>query len=215
MSRKAIFFLVFFLLLGISFLSYYYYSYKSAPRELKVFGQPGHKVGSFSFLNQLGDTITDQDVRGKIRVVEYFFTTCEGICPKMNDNMSHVYQTFRGQNDLLILSHTVDPETDTVEQMKRYASKFDADPAQWLFLTGDKKELYEMAINSYLVTAVNANDTGKKVTPAFIHSEFFILVDPYDRVRGSYDGTKTDEVEELMDDIGELRREIAREESKQ
>lgn len=205
-NKTSLFLLVFFMLLGIAFLSYWYFQYKQVPKRLPTYGNPGHHVESFSFINQDGKTITEKDLEGKIYVVEYFFTTCEGICPKMNENMAKVYQHFRGQNDVSILSHTVDPETDTVEQLKRYSLKFDADPAQWNFVTGDKMELYKMAINSYLVTAVE-DTTQKDIMPDFIHSEKFVLIDKEKHIRGSYDGTKEDEVKKLIADIKELKKE--------
>ena len=194
------------MLLGVAFLSYYYFEYKQIPKRLPTYGNPGHHVEDFSFTNQDGKTITNKDLDGKIYVVEYFFTTCEGICPKMNDNMAKVYEAFRGQNAVAILSHTVDPETDTVEQLKRYSLKFDADASQWNFVTGPKAALYNMAINSYLVTAVE--DTNhKEVLPDFIHSEKFVLVDKEKHIRGSYDGTNASDVKKLISDILELRKE--------
>ncbi|MBK7691185.1 MAG: SCO family protein [Bacteroidetes bacterium] len=207
-NKTSLFLLVFFMLLGVGFLSYYYFQYKQVPKHLPTYGNPGHHVEPFSFTNQEGKTITEKDLEGKIYVVEYFFTTCEGICPKMNDNMAKVYATFRGQNDVAILSHTVDPETDTVEQLKRYSLKFDADPTQWNFVTGDKMELYKMAINSYLVTAVE-DTTQKDIMPDFIHSEKFVLVDKEKHIRGSYDGTSPAEVAKLISDIKELQKEYA------
>ncbi len=207
MRPSRIFILVFLMLLGISFLAYYYYEYKQSPRTLPMLGTPGHKVGDFSFINQDGDTITQQDVNGKIRVIEYFFTTCKGICPKMNENMTEVYKAYRGDQDVMILSHTVDPETDTVEQMKRYADKHEADGKQWLFLTGPKLDLYQMAVRSYLITAVDDRDYNKTITPDFIHSQYFVLVDKFNNVRGAYDGTNRKKVEQLIKDIKELKRE--------
>ena len=173
---------------------------------MTTYGNPGHKVAPFTFTNQDGQPFTEKNMEGKIYVVEYFFTTCEGICPKMNDNMVSVFQAYRGQNDVAILSHTVDPETDTVEQLKRYALKYDADPAQWNFVTGDKQALYSMAINSYLVTAVE-DTTQKDIMPDFIHSEKFVLVDKEKHIRGVYDGTQKGEVDKLIKDIAELRKE--------
>lgn len=120
--------------------------------------------------------------------------------------MTRVAAAFRGQNDVAILSHTVDPETDTVAQMKRYAETLDADPTQWHFLTGNKHDLYSMAINSYLVTVVE-DTTKKDVLPEFIHSEKFVLVDKEKHIRGVYDGTKANEVDQLIKDINELRKE--------
>ena len=207
MNNSRIFILVFLMLLGVSFLAYYYYEYKQSPRALPTLGNPGHKVGDFSFVNQEGDTITQKDVNGTIRVIEYFFTTCKGICPKMNENMTEVHKAFRGDKEVMILSHTVDPETDTVEQMKRYADKHEADVSQWHFLTGPKLDLYEMAIQSYLITAVEDGDYDTKITPDFIHSQYFVLVDKYNSVRGAYDGTNPEKVDKLIEDIKELKRE--------
>jgi protein SCO1/2 len=205
-NKIAVILITFFMLLGIAFLGYYYFTYKQHPRRLTTYGNPGHKVAPFSFTNQDGKIVTEKDLEGKIYVVEYFFTTCQGICPKMNDNMAKVYQAFRGQNDIAILSHTVDPETDTVEQLKRYSLKYEADASQWNFVTGDKQALYDMAINSYLVSAVE-DTTQKNILPDFIHSEKFVLIDKEKHIRGIYDGTNAGDVKKLIDDIIELRKE--------
>lgn len=207
MNGTRIFILVFLMLLGIAFLAYYNYEYNQNPRTLPTLGSPGHTVGDFSFVNQDGDTITHDDVNGKIRIVEYFFTTCKGICPTMNENMTEVYRAFRGDENVLILSHTVDPITDTVEQMKRYADKHEADSKQWHFLTGAKLDLYEMAVRSYIITAVESKDYETKITPDFIHSQYFILVDKFNKVRGAYYGTDKEKVEQLIEDIKDLKKE--------
>jgi len=209
-NPTSIFLLLFFMVLGGAFLAYYYYEYKMSPRALPTYGNEGHKVLPFSFINQNGMITTEKDVEGKIQVVEYFFTTCEGICPKMNENLAKVYKRFKGDKDVVFLSHTVDPKTDTAEQMKRYASKFDADPNQWFFLTGERQQLYKQAINSYLITAVPAKDTANQVLPDFIHSEFFILVDQDKNIRGNYDGTVWKEVKDLIADIKTLKEEKER-----
>ncbi|HOZ51217.1 MAG TPA: SCO family protein [Chitinophagaceae bacterium] len=206
MNKTAIILITFFMLLGIGFLGYYYTTMMNVPKRLNYYGNPGHKVESFSFTNQEGKTITEKDLEGKIYVVEYFFTTCKGICPKLNENMSKVYQTFRGQNDIAFVSHTVNPETDTVQQLKLYSLKFDADPNQWIFLTGDKHDLYSMAINSYLVAAVD-DTTKKEILPDFIHTKYFVLVDKEKRIRGTYDGTNDGSVQQLIGDIKVLRKE--------
>jgi protein SCO1/2 len=205
-KNTVLIYITFFMLLGMAFLGFYYKTYMKFPRRLPTYGNPGHHVLPFSFTNQDGKTITEKDVAGKIYVVEYFFSTCEGICPKMNENMTKVYQTFRGQADFAILSHTVDPETDTVEQLKSYSQRFEADAAQWHFLTGDKHALYDMAIHSYLVTAVE-DTTQKNILPDFIHSEKFVLVDKEKHIRGTYDGTNLKEVDKLIEDIKELKKE--------
>lgn len=205
-NKTTIILVTFFMLLGIAFLGYYYSSMMSRPKRLNYYGNPGHHVGPFSFTNQDGKTITEKDVQGKIYVVEYFFTTCKGICPKLNENMSKVYNEFRGQNDIAILSHTVNPETDSTKQLKAYSLKFDADPAQWIFLTGDKHSLYDMAVNNYLVAAVD-DTTKKQILPDFIHTKYFVLVDKEKCIRGTYDGTNKGSVQQLIGDIKLLRKE--------
>jgi protein SCO1/2 len=203
MKKTTIFLVSFFILLAAVFMTYYYKTTREQPKVLPVLGNPGHTVDTFSFINQDGKIITQNNVKGKICVVEYFFTTCKGICPKMNENMRDVYQAFRGNRDILILSHTVDPLKDTVIAMKAYSMKFDADPEQWLFLTGDKKKLYDMARFSYLVTAVD--DTANvDIKSDFIHTNRFVLVDKKGHVRGSYIGTDKNGVNQLIGDIKQL-----------
>ena len=205
-NKTATILIIFFMLLGVAFLGYYYTTMKSVPKRLNYYGNPGHTVASFSFTSQEGKVITEKDMEGKIYVVEYFFTTCEGICPKLNENMSKVYNEFRGQRDVAFLSHTVHPEVDSVPLLKAYSLKFDADPEQWIFLTGGKHELYDMAVNSYLVAAVD--DTARKeVLPDFIHTKYFVLVDKEKRIRGTYDGTSAGSVQQLIGDIKTLRKE--------
>lgn len=196
----------FFIVFAAVFMTYYYTQTRDLPKKLPILGNPGHRVSDFSFTNQDGKTVTLANVDGKIRIVNYFFTTCKGICPRMNENMTKVYQAYRGNNDILILSHTVDPKKDTVGAMKAYSMHFDADPNQWMFLTGDKKALYEMARDEYLVTAVDDTATAD-INSDFIHSERFILVDKGGRIRGQYDGLNAGEVNQLIGDIKELLKE--------
>lgn len=205
-NKIAVILISFFIILAAVFMTYFYKVTREQPKTLKVIGNPGHKVKPFAFVNQEGKTITNADVAGKIYVVEYFFTTCKGICPRMNENMSKVYTAYRGKNDVMILSHTVDPLKDTVGAMKAYSLRFDADPKQWEFLTGSKKELYDMARYSYLVTA--ADDTAiTDIESDFIHTDRFVLVDRGGRIRGQYKGTDIGEVNQLIGDIGELLKE--------
>ncbi len=155
-KKTTIILVSFFIVLGAVFMSYAYKMTREGSKPtLPVLGNPGHKVAAFSFTNQDGQTITNKDVAGKVYVVEYFFSTCKGICPRLNQNMTRVYKTFRGNKDLLILSHTVDPKHDTVQALKAYSLRYDADPSQWLFLTGDKQQLYNMARYSYLIEATD------------------------------------------------------------
>lgn len=161
----------------------------------------GHTIGNFSFLNQDGKTITQKDVKGKVFVAEYFFTTCGTICPRMNKQMQRVQKKFANNPKLKILSFTVMPEVDTVEQMKLYAIGHKAISEQWHFLTGDKKELYNLARKSFFVLkpaeAENLGDAGSD----FIHTNNFVLVDKGMQIRGYYDGTSAKDVSVLLEDI--------------
>jgi protein SCO1/2 len=205
-KKVTIILISFFILLAAVFMVYFYKETRVDPKKLPVIGEQGHKVRPFAFTNQEGQTVTQEAVQGKIFIVEYFFTTCKGICPRMNENMSKVYSAFRGNDDVKILSHTVDPKKDTVAAMKEYSLRFDADPKQWMFLTGDKKELYDMARYSYLVTA--ADDTATvDIAADFIHTDRFVLVDRYGKIRGQYEGTKDATVNLLITDIKELLKE--------
>lgn len=212
MSRKktGLILLVFFILLAAGFFAFYNKEYQARPQRLSVLGQPGHRVDTFTFIDQSGKAITQQDLAGKIYVVEYFFTTCESICPKMNDNMAKIYAAFRGNDQVKIMSHTVDPEVDSPAVLKAYSLKFDADPNQWHFVTGTKQRLYEMAVNSYLL-ALAEDSTNPKVMPDFIHTPNFVLVDGkgYIRGKGSYDGTNMADVNQLIGDMKLLLKEEA------
>lgn len=202
-NKVTIFLMSFFILLAAVFMTYYYKESQANPKRLPVFGNPGHHVKPFAFWNQDSLLITQEDMDGKIYVVEYFFTTCKGICPRMNENMSKVYEAFQGRDDFRILSHTVDPKKDTVGAMKEYSLRYQADPRQWMFLTGDKKELYDMARYSYLITASDDTVTVD-IQGDFIHSDRFVLVDRKGRIRGQYQGTDMGEVNQLIGDIKEL-----------
>lgn len=164
-------------------------------------------VQSFSFANQDGKTITQKDVAGKVYVAEYFFTTCKGICPKMNANVKKLSLEFAGEPDFRILSYTVDPETDTVGRMKRYADSLGADGGKWWFLTGRKDSLYSLARGSYLLDDPKNNDVN--INEQFIHTQFLALVDKSGRVRKIYDSLKKDELDELEKDIKILLKETA------
>ena len=167
----------------------------------------GHKIGSFEFSNQNNERITDADVKGKVFVAEYFFTTCGTICPKMNVQMQRVQKAYSGNKDLKIFSFTVNPEVDDVAQMKSYAEGHGADDKQWWFLTGTKEKLYHLARTSFFVLkpaeAKNLGDVGSD----FIHTNNFVLVDKKMRIRGYYDGTSVEEVDQLIHDIEHLLEE--------
>lgn len=168
-----------------------------------------HTIQNFSFTDQDGKMITEKDFDNAIYVTDFFFTTCHSICPKMSTHMQRIAEKFKGNAEVKFLSHTVDPETDTVEQLKRYAIKHKADPKQWMFVTGDKKALYDIARTGYLLDA-GVGDGGPD---DFIHTQNFALIDKDKRIRGYYDGTNTAEMDQLIKDIELLLAEYRYKES--
>jgi protein SCO1/2 len=202
MKKKTIIYIGFFVLLLAGF-------YIGLKATIPGFGDVRlpvlNYVQPFSFTKQDNQIITQKDVAGKVYIAEYFFTTCKGICPKMNTNMKDLYNKFKDEKGFVILSHTVDPETDTVGRMKRYADSIGASASNWWFLTGSKDSLYKAARISYLLDdPKNGND---KIENQFIHTQFFALVDKSGRVRKIYDGLKKDELNELENDIPKLLNE--------
>jgi protein SCO1/2 len=164
-----------------------------------------NSVQPFSFVKQDSTVVTQKDLANRVYVAEYFFTTCMGICPKMNKNMQVVYEKFKNNPDFLILSHTVNPENDSVPVLKRYADSLGASPNNWWFLYGSKTDLYKSARESYLLD--DPKNSSKNIDDQFLHTQFFALVDKQGRVRGIYDGIKKDEVDQLMLDIKEIIKE--------
>lgn len=162
-----------------------------------------HTVQPFSFINQYNDTVTEKAIDNKIFVTDFFFVSCQSICPKMSSQLVHVQNAFKTDNDVLILSHTVNPSNDTVEVLNGYAQSYGAIKNKWHFLTGNKKALYDMARYSYLVNALEDDGTAE----GFLHSELFILVDAQKRIRGMYDGTDSVAVVKLISDIKLLKQE--------
>lgn len=156
-----------------------------------------HKIADFSLVNQWGDTITQEDFTGKIYVADFFFTTCLTICPVMSDHMSELQQAFAQDEQVLFLSHTVTPEIDSVPVMRAYAEKKGAIPGKWHLVTGDKKKLYELARKSYLVVKTDGDGGPFDM----IHTENFVLVDSKKQIRGYYDGTSAEAMEQLKADI--------------
>ncbi len=166
-------------------------------------------VQPFSFVNQNGEAFTDNDMKGKVSVVEYFFTTCQGICPKLNNNMKQVYNQYKGNEEVQFISHTSMPEIDSVPVLKRYADSLGADSRQWIFLTGRKDSLYQMARRSYLLD--DPTNSVKNINDQFIHTQFWALVDKQGRVRAQiYDGLKSNEIKKLVKQIDILLEEEER-----
>lgn len=160
-----------------------------------------HTISDFSFISHLGDTVTNDILEDKILITDFFFTTCPTICIDMSKNMAKIQEEFLAEKRVMLLSHTVDPERDSVPQLYDYAERYNVVPRKWLLLTGDKKELYDMARNSYLISAAIPGDGGEH---DFIHDNHFVLVDKEGRVRGFYDGTSDEDVERCMDDAKKL-----------
>jgi protein SCO1/2 len=156
-----------------------------------------HYIQNFSLINQFGDTITEANFDQSIYVADFFFTTCRSICPKMTKQMARVQEAFNTNDDVKLLSHSVTPVIDSVEVLAAYASAFGAMPNKWHLVTGDKKHIYELARKSYFAVT----DAGNGDEHDFIHTENFVLIDKNRQIRGFYDGTTTEEVDQLIEDI--------------
>lgn len=199
MSKKLLLYVVFFTLLLIGF---FYFVFRGTD-NWKVKLPTLSYVKPFHFTNQDAQPVTDADLLNKITVVEYFFTTCKGICPKLNTNMKDIYTQFKNEPDFQIFSHTCNPETDSVSVLKHYADSLQVDTKKWIFITGRKDSLYQMARSSYLLD--DPKNNVEKIEDQFIHTQFFALVDRNGKVRGKiYDGLKAVEVQQLKVDIARL-----------
>lgn len=161
-----------------------------------------HTIADFSLVNQNGKTITQDDYKNKIYVADFFFTTCQTICPIMTDHMVKIQNKLKDDPQVMLLSHTVTPEIDSVAQLKKYALEKGVDDSKWNLVTGDKKEIYDLARKSYLA----AKDVPFEENE-LIHTENFVLVDKKKRIRGFYDGTDPEAIEALMHDIEVLEKE--------
>jgi len=162
-----------------------------------------HTISNFSLTNQNGKTITQEDYKNKIYVADFFFTTCQTICPIMTDNMVLLQNELKNDPHVLLLSHSVIPEIDSVGQLKKYALEKGVDDSKWNLVTGDRKQIYDLARKSYLAV----KDFPDEQEYGMIHTENFVLIDTQRRIRGIYDGTNTDEINNLLEDIEILKRE--------
>ena len=160
-----------------------------------------HKISDFKLTNQNGKEITQANYKDKIYVADFFFTTCQDICPVMTKNMYQIQEELKNDNQILLLSHTVIPEVDTVEQLKEYAVENNVDDSKWNLVTGDKKQIYELARKSYL--AVEDRNYSEY---DMIHTENFMLIDKEKQIRGFYDGTNSEEINRLLKDIEILKQ---------
>jgi protein SCO1/2 len=206
------------LVLSIVIVSIFYQILK--PREVLPIFQPAqvngelvdstiqhvkkyHTIADFSLTNQNGKTVTQDTYNNKIYIADFFFTTCQTICPIMTDHMVILQDKLKLDSDVMLLSHTVTPEIDSVAQLKKYALNKGVLDSKWNLVTGDKKEIYQLARKSYL--AVKSNSDGGEYD--MIHTENFILIDQKKRIRGYYDGTLEEDIESLLNDIDILKQE--------
>lgn len=156
-----------------------------------------HSIPDFKLVNQDSNWVTPETFKNKVYVADFFFTSCPTICPTMKKEMLRVYNAYQDNDEVAIISHTIDPEYDTVALLKSFAEKLDVKAPKWHFVTGKKEEIYELGQKGYMVTAMeDENEAG-----GYIHSGAFILVDKERKVRGVYDGTQTDDVDRLIKDI--------------
>lgn len=162
-----------------------------------------HKIGDFSLINQNGKVITQEDYKDKIYVSDFFFTTCQTICPIMTHNMAKIQKEFNEDDSVMLLSHSVTPEIDSVTVLRDYADRKGVVDVKWNVTTGDKKHIYELARKSYFAVV----DEGDGGVQDFIHTENFILVDKKRQIRGYYDGTQDEEMDRLITDIKTLQKE--------
>jgi protein SCO1/2 len=180
-------------------------------QRLPIFGEKDvtatdtvyHTIGSFKLVNQDSAIVTRETLRGKIYVADFFFTSCRTICPIMKTQMLRVYKSIQDDPEVILVSHTIDPEYDTVALLHDYADRLGVKSNKWHFLTGVKDSIYYLAQTSYFATAMEAEEEPD----GFIHSGAFLLIDKKGRIRGKYDGTKAEEVNKLLKDIAILKKE--------
>jgi len=199
MSRKTGFYIAFFVVLVIGFFVTLAYP---VPGFMHPKLPPIGTVQPFAFSDQDGKTITEKDVFGKVNVVNFFFTTCRGVCPRMNNNLRPVYDEFKNEPDFLILSHTSDPRRDSAARLKHYADSMKVDTQKWVFLTGRKDSLYNMARHSYQID--DPKNYVQNIDDDFLHTQFIALVNKKGEVVKIYDGLKNGEVKEMYADIRKL-----------
>jgi protein SCO1 len=187
------------------------FSCKPKTETLPIFGEREvngsdtvyHKIANFQFVDQDSAVVTNADFKDKIYVADFFFTSCRTICPIMKTQMLRVYEATKDMPDVLILSHTIDPEYDTVALLHDFAKRLGVESKRWHFVTGVKDSIYKIAQTSYFATAME----DKSEPDGFIHSGAFLLIDKKGRIRGKYDGTKEEDVNRLVGDIKALRNE--------
>jgi protein SCO1/2 len=194
MSKKALILIGFFIVLVVVF----YFAVRPVLKPNDTISV----VQSFAFTNQDGKPFTNKDVEGKVYVAEFFFTTCRGLCPRMHGNMKEVYEALKDEKDFLIVSHTSEPENDSVPRLKKYADSMGVNTSKWVFVTGRKDSLYNMARLSYTID--NPDNNVNKLTDPFIHTQFWALVDKNGDVKHIYDGLKESEANAMIKRIRKM-----------
>ena len=159
-----------------------------------------HTIDDFSFIDQDSNVVTNETFDGQVYIADFFFTTCPTICPVMKQQMLRVYEKYKDNPEVSILSHTIDPVHDSVAVLKDFATKLGVKTDKWHFVTGDKDEIYDIGETSYMVVA----NQDPNAPGGYIHSGAFLLIDKKRRIRGVYDGTEPEQVEILINDIGRL-----------
>ncbi|PSG90444.1 SCO family protein [Aurantibacter aestuarii] len=162
-----------------------------------------HKIADFSLINQNGKTITQEDYKDKIYIADFFFTTCPTICPIMTDHMYQIQKEILDDDEVMLLSHSVTPKIDSVAQLKRYAQQKGVNDKKWNLVTGDKKQIYELARKSYFAVLTDGNGDEYDM----IHTENFMLIDKERRIRNYYDGTDPEAIQQLLEDLKTLKKE--------
>ena len=199
MAKKKLFYIIFFSALVVGFFVVMSFI---IPGFTKPGIPPISSVKPFSFINQDGQVISEKNLEGKVAAVEYFFTSCKGICPRLNNNLRTVYDEFKDQKDFIILSHTSDPETDSASRLKQFADSMQVDTKKWMFITGRKDSLYTMARYSYKID--DPANNLQKAEDDFLHTQFIALVNKQGDVLKIYDGLKQTEMNEMKKAIAEL-----------
>ena len=178
--------------------------YEKKVQGLPVMGKTKeHRIGDFQLINQDGQLKTTADWNNRIVVANFFFTHCPTVCPKMTKSLIRIQDAYKDDNEIIFNSFTVDPERDSTTQLKKYASQYNLNTHNWNLLTGDKKEIYKLARNSFMLVATD----GDGGPDDFIHSESLVLIDKQKKIRGYYNGTSNDEVNQLIIDIKKLKHE--------
>ena len=162
-----------------------------------------HQIASFNLTNQIGQVVNQNTTKNKIYIANFFFASCQSICPMMSNQLQEVQKAFLADDSVLILSHSVNPLHDTVAVLSNYGDTYGAKTNKWHLLTGNKKQIYDLAKTSYLVNAFEDDGSPE----GFLHSELFLLIDKKARIRGMYDGTNTAEVKKLIEDVKLLKQE--------